>query len=165
MRGAQVGMKKRYASEDARVKTCWATLLKYCGNIVKVPKTVRDSRLCSVHGAYGRERLLSKSGCFSMLQDPACTGSKYTRRAMHCTVVAQDPNEEKFRKIRLSNAAFQSRVGSVEGALQFLELLGFARDATGEFLEMARDRVSIETLNAAGGELNNALTNPFFGAL
>ncbi len=35
-RAAQVGMKKAYANEDERVKACWATLLKYCGNIVRV---------------------------------------------------------------------------------------------------------------------------------
>ncbi|EIE21636.1 hypothetical protein COCSUDRAFT_30128 [Coccomyxa subellipsoidea C-169] len=111
LRDVLVGMKKAYANEDERVKACWATLLKYCGNIVR------------------------------------------------------DPNEEKFRKIRLSNAAFQTRVGSVEGSLRFLELLGFDKDAGGEFIVMPRDKVSVETLNAAGGELNNALTNPFFGAL
>ncbi|CAL8469381.1 g8922 [Coccomyxa elongata] len=111
LRDVLVGMKKRYANEDERAKTCWATLLKYCSNIVK------------------------------------------------------DPNEEKFRKIRLSNAAFQTRVSSVEGSLRFLELLGFQKDEGGEYLVMPRDKVSVETLNAAGGELNNALTNPFFGAL
>lgn len=79
--------------------------------------------------------------------------------------VAQDPNEEKYRKIRLSNAAFQTRVGSVEGSLRFLELLGFEKDGGAEFLVMPRDKVNVEILNAAGGELNNALTNPFFGAL
>lgn len=78
---------------------------------------------------------------------------------------AQDPNEEKYRKIRLSNAAFQTRVGSVEGSLRFLELLGFEKDGGAEFLVMPRDKVNVEILNAAGGELNNALTNPFFGAL
>lgn len=77
----------------------------------------------------------------------------------------QDPKEEKFRKIRLSNAAFQAKVSSVEGALQFLELLGFEKEASGEFLVMPSEKVSVESLNAAGGELNNAMTNPFFGAL
>lgn len=88
--------------------------------------------------------------------------------AHDCVVVhcfGQDPDEEKYRKIRLSNAAFQARVSSVEGSLRFLELLGFQKDEGGEFLVMPRDKVSVETLNAAGGELNNALTNPFFGAL
>ena len=32
----QVGMKKRYAAEEARVRTCWSTLLKYIGNVVQV---------------------------------------------------------------------------------------------------------------------------------
>jgi hypothetical protein len=34
-----------------------------------------------------------------------------------------------------------------------------------ELLTMPRDKVSVEVLAAVGGELNNALTNPFFGAL
>jgi hypothetical protein len=32
-------------------------------------------------------------------------------------------------------------------------------------LVLAREAVSMEVLNAAGGEMNNALTNPFFGTL
>jgi hypothetical protein len=77
----------------------------------------------------------------------------------------QDPKEEKFRRIRLSNAAFQGRVGSVPGALDFLQLLGFETDAAGEFLVMPAGKADAESLHAAGGELQNALTNPFFGAL
>jgi hypothetical protein len=30
---------------------------------------------------------------------------------------------------------------------------------------MPREKVNVEVLNSVGGELNNALTNPFFGAL
>ena len=82
-----------------------------------------------------------------------------------CAFPGQDPKEDKFRRIRLSNAAFQSRVGSVPGALDFLQLLGFRPDADGEFLVMPADKTDLESLNAAGGELHNALTNPFFGAL
>ena len=59
------------------------------------------------------------------------------RRLWH----VQDPREEKFRRIRLGNAAFQARVGGVEGALRFLELLGFQRDAAGECLVMPADKV------------------------
>lgn len=79
--------------------------------------------------------------------------------------MSQDPKEEKFRRIRMSNAAFQGRVGSVPGALDFLTLLGFQADAAGEFLTMPADKADLEGLHAAGGELQNALTNPFFGAL
>ena len=84
---------------------------------------------------------------------------------MLCGPLRQDPKEEKFRRIRLSNTAFQSRVGSVPGALDFLQLLGFQADAAGEFLTMPADKADMESLHAAGSELHNALTNPFFGAL
>ena len=77
--------------------------------------------------------------------------------------VAQDPTEDKFRKIRLSNAAFQARVASMSGAVKFLELIGFHEED--DFLVMPAEKAGPETLNAAGGELNNACTNPFFGVL
>ncbi len=44
--------------------------------------------------------------------------------------VARAPAEEKYRRIRLSNAAFQQRVASIDGGLRFLNLVGFAPDAT-----------------------------------
>lgn len=75
----------------------------------------------------------------------------------------QDPKEEKYRRIKLSNAAFQSRVSSMNGALKFLELVGFQKEV--DFLVMPAEKATPGTLNAAGGELNNACTNPFFGML
>jgi hypothetical protein len=39
------------------------------------------------------------------------------------------------------------------------------KDADGEALEMADSKVDIELLNVAGNELQNAMTNPFFGKL
>ena len=75
----------------------------------------------------------------------------------------QDPTEEKYRKIKLSNAAFQKRVSSLNGALKFLEVVGFQQE--GDFLVMPAEKASADTLNAAGGELTNACTNPFFGVL
>ena len=38
--------------------------------------------------------------------------------------------EEKYRKIRLGNAAFQARVGSLAGGMRFLTTVGFAPDAS-----------------------------------
>jgi hypothetical protein len=35
----------------------------------------------------------------------------------------------------------------------------------GSSLVLPQDKVQMEVLNAAGGEINNALTNPFFGVL
>lgn len=79
--------------------------------------------------------------------------------------VVNSPTEQKFRRIRLTNPAIQKKVTSLPGALQFLELVGFEKDAGGEVLEMADSKVDIELLNVAGNELQNAMTNPFFGKL
>ncbi|CAM0951788.1 unnamed protein product [Alopecurus aequalis] len=78
--------------------------------------------------------------------------------------VVKSPEEEKFRKIRLSNATFQERVGNL-GGVQFLELCGFEKLEGNEFLFLARDKVDKAILNTAGSELNSAITNPFFGVL
>ncbi len=39
------------------------------------------------------------------------------------------------------------------------------KDGSGEALVMSEDKVNVELLNAAGAEINNAMTNPFFGKL
>ncbi|XP_047081549.1 caldesmon isoform X1 [Lolium rigidum] len=78
--------------------------------------------------------------------------------------VVKSPEEDKFRKIRLSNATFQERVGNL-GGIQFLELCGFEKLEDNEFLFLARNKVDKAILNTAGAELNSAITNPFFGVL
>ncbi|KAM7521825.1 hypothetical protein LguiA_011727 [Lonicera macranthoides] len=92
------------------------------------------------------------------------------KRAFHTLLVyarnvAWNPNEEKFRKIRVSNPAFQDRVGAFEEGVKFLELCGFERVEGGKFLYLPRDKVDMEVLISAGAELQSALTNPFFGLL
>lgn len=79
--------------------------------------------------------------------------------------VATNPNEEKFRKIRLSNPTIQERVGKVKGGVEFLELLGFEKMEGGEFLYLEREKVDMAVLHSAGSELNSAINNPFFGVL
>ncbi|PQP95920.1 UBX domain-containing protein 1-like [Prunus yedoensis var. nudiflora] len=79
--------------------------------------------------------------------------------------VARNPNEEKFRKIRLSNPLFFDRVGSLIGGIEFLELCGFETTEGGEFLYLPDNKVDMATLNSAASELKSALTNPFFGLL
>ncbi|KAG2716726.1 hypothetical protein I3760_03G141500 [Carya illinoinensis] len=79
--------------------------------------------------------------------------------------VAKNPDEEKFRKIRLSNPLFQDRVGKLRGGVEFLELCGFERTGGGEYLYLAHDKVDEVVLNTAGFELKPAMTNPFFGVL
>jgi hypothetical protein len=39
--------------------------------------------------------------------------------------VARSPDEDKFRSISMGNAAFQARVASVPGAVDFFKLLSF----------------------------------------
>lgn len=39
--------------------------------------------------------------------------------------VARAPDDDKFRSINMGNAAFQSRVASVPGAVDFFKLMGF----------------------------------------
>ncbi|KAG6423002.1 hypothetical protein SASPL_113385 [Salvia splendens] len=79
--------------------------------------------------------------------------------------VATNPNEEKFRKIRLTNANFQDRVGKLKGGVEFLELCGFEKIEGGEFLYLPREKVDMPVLHSAGSELNSAINNPFFGVL
>lgn len=79
--------------------------------------------------------------------------------------VVKNPDEEKFRKIRLSNQAFQDRVGGLKGGIEFLELCGFEKSEDGEFLFMPREKVDIAVLNSAGKELQSAIENPHFGVL
>ncbi|XP_058206793.1 uncharacterized protein LOC131320186 isoform X3 [Rhododendron vialii] len=78
--------------------------------------------------------------------------------------VARNPDEEKFRKIRISNPAFQERVGNMKEGTEFLELCGF-EIVGGKFLFLPRDKVDMEVLKSAGTALNSAITNPFFGLL
>ncbi|KAE9592110.1 putative PUB domain-containing protein [Lupinus albus] len=77
--------------------------------------------------------------------------------------VAKNPDEEKYRKIRLSNPVFQERIGSLKDGMKFLELCGFER--RGDFLYLPYQKVDITLLNSAGFVLNSASTNPFFGIL
>ncbi|TXG54123.1 hypothetical protein EZV62_019379 [Acer yangbiense] len=79
--------------------------------------------------------------------------------------VIKNPNEEKFRKIRVGNLLFQDRVGSMKEGVEFLELCGFEKTEGGNFLFLPHHKVDMAALNSAGSVLRSALTNPFFGVL
>jgi len=79
--------------------------------------------------------------------------------------VAHAPQVEKFRRIKLTNAAIQSRLTSLPGSITFLELCGFQKDESGEALVMPEDKVDDILINAAEDEINKAMSNPFFGKL
>ncbi|KAL5714202.1 hypothetical protein ACHQM5_016194 [Ranunculus cassubicifolius] len=72
--------------------------------------------------------------------------------------VARNPDEEKFRKIRLSDPLFHDRVGSFKEGIDFLELCGFGKIEDGVFLFLARDKVDDAVLNSAGSALNSAIS-------
>eukprot|EP00879_Flechtneria_rotunda_P025672 GHRR01027306.1.p1 GENE.GHRR01027306.1~~GHRR01027306.1.p1 ORF type:complete len:186 (+),score=60.47 GHRR01027306.1:425-982(+) len=100
---------------------------------------------------------MKKAGGDEPFKTAAATLMKYIGN------VARAPNEDKFRRINTSNAAFQSRVGAVPGSVDFLKHVGFQEEDG--VLVLPRDQVNMEVLNSAGAEINNALTNPFFGVL
>ncbi|XP_030933627.1 UBX domain-containing protein 1-like isoform X3 [Quercus lobata] len=104
-----------------------------------------------------------------LLQEKTNDGAR-VRRAFETLLIyvgniAKNPDEEKFRKIRLTNPLFQDRVGNLRGGMEFLELCGFERTEGDEFLYLPDDKVDMEILNTAGSELKSAMTNPFFGLL
>ncbi|KAG7379985.1 hypothetical protein PHYPSEUDO_007894 [Phytophthora pseudosyringae] len=67
------------------------------------------------------------------------------------TNVVKNPQEEKFRKIRLSNAAIQSKVVAVPGAVDILAEAGFSRmELDGEvYLMLTADAFQAERVQSA----------------
>ncbi|XP_019076411.1 uncharacterized protein LOC100264566 isoform X3 [Vitis vinifera] len=108
-----------------------------------------------------REKLLKK--LMEDKNDDARVKRAFQTLLIYIRNVAKHPDEEKFRKIRFSNPAFQERVGSLTGGIEFLELCGFERTEDGEFLFLPQEKVDMAVLNSAGSVLNSAMTNPFFG--
>ena len=61
--------------------------------------------------------------------------------------ILQNPTEEKFRKIRKSNKAFQERVASQEGTDMFLEACGFkTQSLEGEDFWVYSSQIDSETI-------------------
>ena len=61
--------------------------------------------------------------------------------------ILQNPTEEKFRKIRKSNKAFQERVASQEGTDMFLEACGFkTQSLDGEDFWVYSSQIDSETI-------------------
>ncbi|CAH2044735.1 unnamed protein product [Thlaspi arvense] len=96
---------------------------------------------------------------------------RITRRAFETllTIVrnaARNPDEEKYRRIRLTNRLFQERVGRFKEGIEFMELCGFKREEQGsEFLSLSTHDADILRLRDAAFQLQSAITNPFFGIL
>lgn len=60
--------------------------------------------------------------------------------------IINHPDEDKYKKIRMSNKVFQDRVAGIEGALEFLEAAGFVKeqlpvpDGVDDFLVYSEER-------------------------
>ncbi|KAG6516899.1 hypothetical protein ZIOFF_020274 [Zingiber officinale] len=97
--------------------------------------------------------------------DGAGVQKAFATLAIYVRNVAKNPEEEKFRKIRLGNLNFQDRVGRLKGGMEFLELCGFEKVEGDKYLYLPRDKVDLTVLNAALSQLHSAMENPFFGVL
>ena len=97
------------------------------------------------------------------VNDETAVKTAYKTLLKFVTNVATRPEEEKYRKIRLSNPAVQSRIGRFPEPTKFLEECGFKKD--GQYLEIAPENIDRLVLQAAVENLNSAIDNPFFGVL
>lgn len=55
--------------------------------------------------------------------------------------VQSHPYEEKYKKIRLKNPTFESKVLKYQGSLEILTACGFAKDSSGEFLVIPPEKI------------------------
>ena len=97
--------------------------------------------------------------------DDASSATCFKTLLLYLGNIAKAPEEEKFRVINMSNAAFQKRVDAVAGGRSFLETFGFEADEAAGTLTLPRDKVDPVLTQMTGAEINGALTNPFFGVL
>ena len=67
----------------------------------------------------------------------ACKG---TLKALHTIVsnILKSPEEDKYRRIKIANASFQSKVARHRHGVEFLEKAKFRRSSDGALLECAR---------------------------
>eukprot|EP00747_Dinoflagellata_sp_TGD_P021744 gnl/TRDRNA2_/TRDRNA2_128675_c0_seq1.p1 gnl/TRDRNA2_/TRDRNA2_128675_c0~~gnl/TRDRNA2_/TRDRNA2_128675_c0_seq1.p1 ORF type:complete len:444 (+),score=111.63 gnl/TRDRNA2_/TRDRNA2_128675_c0_seq1:33-1364(+) len=108
-----------------------------------VRKILVDMKMHSRHDKRGRETCLQSLMSFT-------------------SHIMQHPDDESWRQIRKSSAAFQSQVARFPEAVEFLKRIGFQED--GEFLRMSREAAGEEgQLRAAVEYLDHALSNAWFG--
>lgn len=98
-------------------------------------------------------------------EDPRTMRRAFDTLLMIVRNAAKTPDEEKYRRIRVTNRLFQERVGRFKEGLEFMELCGFKREGGSEFLSLANDEGDMSRLRDAAFQLQSAVTNPFFGLL
>uniref|UniRef100_M4F8Q4 UBA domain-containing protein n=2 Tax=Brassica campestris TaxID=3711 RepID=M4F8Q4_BRACM len=98
-------------------------------------------------------------------EDPRTMRRAFETLLMIVRNAAKTPDEEKYRRIRVTNRLFQERVGRFKEGMEFMELCGFKREGGSEFLSLANDEGDMSRLRDAAFQLQSAVTNPFFGLL
>jgi hypothetical protein len=66
--------------------------------------------------------------------------------------ILKKPDEAKFRRINLANAAFKKRVGAVLGGITFLKAVGYVKDDGENALVLGAD-CDLEIVRQGGAEL------------
>jgi len=97
-----------------------------------------------------------KANASSLLSSPAT----FQIITSICTNIINNTTEEKFRKIKLSNAKFNEAIMMVDGAFYLLCLCGFEIDDSGEFLILKSENVSVSDLKALLATLKTHNTKP-----
>ena len=66
--------------------------------------------------------------------------------------ILKKPDEAKFRRINLANAAFKKRVGAVPGGITFLKAVGYVKDDGENALVLGAD-CDLEIVRQGDAEL------------
>lgn len=143
LRATLVDMKKAAGGDADKPKVAWATMLKYIGNVAKVSTPAAPwldaERQLMTWTPRSFDAILPRvhSVSFVLLADDdgahelCCMATHDAPPDCRCTrderiiVGAQNPGEEKFRRIKLSNPAFQSKVAALPSSITFFEIAGF----------------------------------------
>ncbi|GER33354.1 ubiquitin-associated domain-containing family protein [Striga asiatica] len=97
-------------------------------------KYERQESLCCTY-----ERLPRK--CKTSINEESSGASRaFQTLLIYVRNVINNPNEEKFRKIRINNPIFQDRIGKFGEGIKFLELCGFEEVEGDNFLFLPRQK-------------------------
>lgn len=74
----------------------------------------------------------------------------------YTTNLAKDPDDERFRHIKLDNNAFKSKVAPLRGGVSLLKAVGFVKNDDAGVLEIAREAVDVAFVEATKMKLSAA---------
>ncbi|WOH14349.1 hypothetical protein DCAR_0933868 [Daucus carota subsp. sativus] len=159
-------LRREKAEEDRRIEEWVARVQEELKNSMeKVNISFIYASLASGASRLSRQRLLHKQSQMRSCLDVMKQSLKFVdqeQAALNTLVtivknVAEQPAEEKFRKIRISK--IEERLCFVEAGFKFLKLCKFEIEEGGEFLFLPHFEVEEELLKAANDELKRALSS------